>query len=339
MAIITATPSNTPSNTPTITPTSTSCPITATPSPTATRTPTPSPVYECICITFTNPGDISAFAYYDTCDGLQNVRISIRAGSSSQVCGGNPTAQSPIIIEEGFACIDEQCPDYNSIYELYSGTTSCVGCVQTSSIVTAYSSSSSAPASGDTLYLNTLLTIPVPDGFYTDGTGAWYQVTGGAGLITAEDPTGCVDDGCASPTPTKTPTQTPTPTTTLTATPTQTPTNTPTPTTTSTLTATPTQTPSNTPTNTLTASPTRTPSPTPSLSPSASPTPLPCRELLICAPTISGEDISVSFIDCNNVFQEVQLYWGAGCSIYCAKTFTINYSGGDGTASFTGNLC
>jgi hypothetical protein len=296
-------------------------------------------VYVCNCITFTNAGDIPGSGFYTDCNGFQNSSISVPAGQTRQVCGTDPEATGTVFYEEGFPCIDGDCPGYNSIYELYSGVTSCDGCIQTSSIVTAYSSSSSSPALGDTLYLDILLTTPVPNGFYTDGTGAWYQVTGGAGLITNEDATGCVDDGCASPTPTKTPTPTPTPTTTQTGTPSSTPTNTPTPTTTTTLTATPTNTPSQTPTNTLTASPTRTPSPTPSVTPSNSPTPLPCRELLICAPTTSGEDIQVGFIDCNNVYQEVVLYWGAGCSLYCAKSFTVYNNPPNGYAAFTGNLC
>jgi hypothetical protein len=35
------------------------------------------------------------------------------------------------------------------------------------------------------------LTDAAPDGFYSNGT-AWYQVTGGAGLITSSDPNGCL---------------------------------------------------------------------------------------------------------------------------------------------------
>ena len=62
------------------------------------------------------------------------------------------------------------------------------------------------------LYVNTALTIPVTNGYYSNGT-AWYEVTGGAGQISSSNPTGCV---------------TPTPTPTNTSTPTNTPTNTPT---------------------------------------------------------------------------------------------------------------
>ena len=255
MAIITATPSNTPSNTPTISASGTACPTptptntpTNTSTPTNTPTPSTTPVHPCDCISFINPMDIPRFADYDTCNGQQNIRVNIPRGSTIQVCGGNPTAQLGVIIDVGFPCIGGQCPPYNSIYELYSGITSCDGCIQTSSVVTAYSVSTSPPALGDTLYLNTLLTIPAPNGFYTNGTGAWFQVTGGAGLITAEDPTGCVDDLCPSPTPTIGLTPTPTPTQTQTNTPTNT--------------STPTNTPTNTQTNTPTPTNTMTPTPT-----------------------------------------------------------------------------
>ena len=46
------------------------------------------------------------------------------------------------------------------------------------------------PNVGEYLYFNTALTIPVVNGFYSNGT-AWYQVTGGLGQITSSDPNGC----------------------------------------------------------------------------------------------------------------------------------------------------
>jgi hypothetical protein len=79
------------------------------------------------------------------------------------------------------------------------------------------------------------LSDAVPNGYYSNGT-AWYQVTGGAGQITASDPDGCT--GLPTPTPTTTATQV--------------------------LTTTPTSTPTNTPTNTQSGTPAVTPSPTPS---------------------------------------------------------------------------
>lgn len=75
------------------------------------------------------------------------------------------------------------------------------------------------PNIGETLWTDSGLTIPAPDGFYSNGI-AWYQVTGGAGQITSADPNGCLIT--PTPTPTFTPTQTETPTSTPTPTPTPT---------------------------------------------------------------------------------------------------------------------
>jgi hypothetical protein len=116
---LTQTPFPTQTVTPTITvtPSSTTYPlISKTPSatPTATISVTPSPTVsvgspECKCITFTNPGDIPLYAFYNTCDGLQNIRVQIDNGTSEQYCGGDPTANLGIIITTGSACIGERC--------------------------------------------------------------------------------------------------------------------------------------------------------------------------------------------------------------------------------------
>ena len=102
---ITVTPSSTNYNfvskTPSVTPTAT---ISITPS----ITPSPG-TPECKCITFRNIGDIPRNAFYTTCDGLQNITVQIPRGSSRQYCGGNPTAQSPIQITTGSACVGEEC--------------------------------------------------------------------------------------------------------------------------------------------------------------------------------------------------------------------------------------
>jgi hypothetical protein len=101
----------------------------------------------------------------------------------------------------------------------------------TTSPITVYGQPGEGPGPniGETLYTDQGLTITVADGYYSNGI-AWYEVTGGAGLVTSVDPNGC----SISPTPTSTitPTQTPTltPTSTETPTPTQTPTPTSTPT-------------------------------------------------------------------------------------------------------------
>ena len=125
----------------------------------------------------------------------------------------------------------------------------------TTSPITVYAQPGDGPGPniGETLYTDQGLTTTVADGYYSNGV-AWYEVTGGAGVITSADPNGC----SVSPTPTSTitPTQTPT----LTPTPTETPTPTVTETPTETPTPTVTETPTETPTPTLTPTPTATPS-------------------------------------------------------------------------------
>jgi len=81
------------------------------------------------------------------------------------------------------------------------------------------------PNINEYLYTDDNLTTPASDGFYSDGV-AWWQITGGAGLITATDPNGCGPTITPSITPSVTATQTPT----STITPTKTPTPTVTPT-------------------------------------------------------------------------------------------------------------
>jgi len=80
-----------------------------------------------------------------------------------------------------------------------------------------------SPNIGEVLYTDSGLTTTVPNGYYSNGV-AWYLVTGGAGVITSQDPNGCL----VSPTPTASATVTPTPS--VTETPTNTPTTTATPT-------------------------------------------------------------------------------------------------------------
>ena len=107
------------------------------------------------------------------------------------------------------------------------------------------------PNIGETLYLNSSLTTPATNAFYSNGT-ALYQITGGAGQITAVEPDGCVGIVTPTPTITTTPTITPTVTETVTPTPSITPTKTVTPTPTKTVT------PTQTPTQTTTVTPTHT---------------------------------------------------------------------------------
>jgi hypothetical protein len=117
-------------------------------------------------------------------------------------------------------------------YSLGTGSTFGAACFATPQIIYGEYSDRPQPDFGETLYLDSSLTIPAPNGFYSIGSAYW-EITGGAGEITYSDPNGC-------PTPTPTPTPTNTPTQTNTPTPTNTPTTTSTPT--QTMTPTPTQT-------------------------------------------------------------------------------------------------
>ena len=80
-------------------------------------------------------------------------------------------------------------------YSLGSGATANDACLAfSSSPITVYGTISGGigPNVGEYLYETPgiPLTDAVPDGYYSNGT-AWFQVTGGAGLITASDPNGC----------------------------------------------------------------------------------------------------------------------------------------------------
>jgi hypothetical protein len=112
-------------------------------------------------------------------------------------------------------------------YILGTGTTETLACSDYwSSAKTLYAPSSggTTPNVGEIIYLDAgpNPTNPASNGFYSDGF-AWYQVSGGTGLIIVADPNGCT----GLITPTVTPTNTPTPSVTSTSTPTPTPTVTP----------------------------------------------------------------------------------------------------------------
>jgi len=81
-------------------------------------------------------------------------------------------------------------------YSLGTGSTSNLACVDFgSSPNTIYGSVAGGvgPNIGETLYQTpgNPPTNPVPDGYYSNGT-AWWRVTGGSGLITSNDPNGCI---------------------------------------------------------------------------------------------------------------------------------------------------
>jgi len=121
-------------------------------------------------------------------------------------------------------------------YSLGSGATIQESCNNSNTPTNYYGgvSGGTGPNVGEFLFVNTLLSTPVNNGYYSNGT-SWFQVTGGTGQITSSDPNGCIGLITATPNPTST--------TTPTVTPTNTPTNTSTPTNTPTKTVTPTNTP------------------------------------------------------------------------------------------------
>ena len=78
-------------------------------------------------------------------------------------------------------------------YNLGTGLTSSEACLNfVSSPEQIYGTIAGGPGPniGETLFADTALSIPVSDGFYSNGTG-WFQVSGGSGLITGTDPNGC----------------------------------------------------------------------------------------------------------------------------------------------------
>jgi hypothetical protein len=188
------------------------------------------------------------------------------------------------------------------------------------------------PNIGETLYLNSSLTTPATNAFYSNGTSL-YQITGGAGLITAVEPDGCV--GIVTPTPTVTSSATPTPTVTDTPTPTPTPTVTDTPTPTPTVTDTPTPTPTvtDTPTQTPTPTVTDTPTQTPTETPTNTPTPTQARFEFVSLSGASAYDAchggsSVSIWgDVSNFDQNAQFYNSATGPVTTDMAGFYSYNG------------
>jgi len=216
----TNTPSTTPTNTPTTTTTLTATP-TNTPTNTATSTPTPSPTdpqparyafsvphsensSEEACGSSANAtlfGNAPTFVQtYDdygffwacptgTCpevnlsgwyvnDGLVYELDSAGEVGAVNPCGATPT---PTITPT-------QTIGYYA-YSLGTGATSNDACIDFSSAPnTIYGSVAGGPGPNvnETLYFNSGLTVPVINGYYSNGT-RWYQVTGGSGLITSSN--------------------------------------------------------------------------------------------------------------------------------------------------------
>jgi hypothetical protein len=230
------TPTPTPSITPTETPTPTVTPtITETPTLTPTETPTPT-------VTDT-PTQTPTPTVTDT--PTQTPTPTATETPTPTVTETPTLTPTPTITPTASRAYWE----YILGFDVITPQTACNNF--TSSPITVYAQPGDGPGPniGETLYTDQGLTTTVADGYYSNGV-AWYEVTGGSGVITSADPNGC----SVSPTPTPTITQTQTPTVSLT--PSETATQTPTPTQTPTLTPSSTE----TPTPTLTPTPTATPS-------------------------------------------------------------------------------
>lgn len=217
----TSTPTETPTQTPSQTPTQTGTPFeTSTPTPTETPTQTQTPT-----VTQTET------------ETPTPTPTNTETPTSTPTNTETPTQTPTITPTETSTSTPTPTPSRN-YWEYILGYDATFALTACSNYTTSPTSFYGAPGDGpgpnigETLYTDSALTTTVPDGYYSNGI-AWYQVTGGAGVITSADPNGCL----ISPTPTSSQTQTPTPTNT--ETPTQTPTVTPTETTTPTPTPTP----------------------------------------------------------------------------------------------------
>jgi len=244
---ITASPGQTPTATESPTPTQTETPTTTptptpstseTPTPTQTGTPTETPSQTPTESPTATPGETPTQTPTETNTPTPSVTPSETPTETPTPTNTETPTQTPTQTETPTATptttptASRAYWEYSLGYDLSSSLTSCGNFY--SSPTNFYSGPGDGPGPniGETLYTDSALTTPAPDGYYSNGV-AWYRVTGGAGLITSSDPNGCL----ISPTPTPTETNTPTPTETNTPTPTET--NTPTPSFTPSPTATP----------------------------------------------------------------------------------------------------
>jgi hypothetical protein len=100
-------------------------------------------------------------------------------------CGPTPTPTSTPSVTPTHTPTPTQTIGYYS-YSLGTGGTSSAACIDFGSAPnTIYGSVAGGPGPnvGETLWFNSGLTVPVINGYYSNGS-RWYQVTGGAGLIT-----------------------------------------------------------------------------------------------------------------------------------------------------------
>ena len=161
----TNTPTSTVTQTPTITPTSSVTP-TVTPSVSITPTVTPS-----VTITQT-----------------PSVTPTITPTPSSTV---TPTVTPSVTTTPTMTPTPSQT--FFVAYNLgYSASTAVDACINSATPQGYYSAYVDRPQPNidEYLYTDSNLTTPASNGFYSDGV-AWWQITGGAGLITGTDPNGC----------------------------------------------------------------------------------------------------------------------------------------------------
>ena len=212
----TGTPTNTPTGTAVVTPTPTNTP-TVTPTNTQTPTPTdPQPArYAFVvnhdenssqeaCYTTNNAtifGNDAVFEnntfFYGCSSGLcpevNLVGYYVYAGEVYElnssgtvlgisICSATPTPTGTAAVTPTPSVTPTSTPTY-VVYSLGTGSTSNNACVASPQNIYGLASQADGPDVGETLYLNSSKTTPAPNGFYSNGT-RWYQVTGGAGLIT-----------------------------------------------------------------------------------------------------------------------------------------------------------
>jgi hypothetical protein len=227
---VSPTPTQTPtqSTTPTQTPTQTQTPTnTSTPTQTSTNTPTPTNTE-----TPTNTPTNTETATSTPTPTNTETSTSTPTPTNTETPTQTPTnTTSPTQTPTNTASPTQTISYYS--YSLGYGATIQESCNNSNTPTNYYGSVSGGigPNVGEFLYVDTSLSTPVNNGYYSNGT-SWFQVAGGLGEITSTDPNGCVGLITATPTqtPTNTPTTTPANTSTPTTTPTNTSTNTPTPT-------------------------------------------------------------------------------------------------------------
>ena len=222
---VTPTVTETPTQTPTPTVTSTVTPTTTiTPTPTNARfsfsTTSGATGYEACHggSSITIWGDESLFdqntIFYDSASGPTTTDLAgfysfggsvVQLLTNGSETGGysacvsptpTPTVTSTVTVTPTVTTTPTVTPTQTIGYFTYSlgfsGTSAADACTNFASPNTYYAPLAGGPGPniGETLYTDSALTTPATNGYYSNGV-AWYQVTGGSGLITSVDPNGC----------------------------------------------------------------------------------------------------------------------------------------------------